>query len=204
MKVAQLRKRLAVVGIAVALAASALAGPLEEGGDAYQQKDYAKAVALWQPLADKGDAKAQYYLGTLYAQGKGVAANDATAFMWFERAAKQGNAAAQYNVGASYAAGTGVEKSSADAAKWFRRAADQGMVFAQMNLGLLYAAGNGVPQDNVEAFKWLEIAFHALPAGGPRMDVAHAMQDVAATMSRDEIAEAKRRERTWKAHPEEK
>lgn len=131
-----------------------------------------------------------------------MAQNDATALMWFQRSANQGNAAAQYNVGASFAAGTGIAKSDTDAAKWFRRAADQGMVFAQLNLGLLYAAGNGVPQDNVEAFKWLELAFRGLPAGGPRMDVAHAMQDVSAKMTRDEIDEATQRERAWKAKPE--
>jgi len=122
--------------------------------------------------------------------------------MWFQRAANQGNAAAQYNVGASYAAGTGVERSDANAAKWFQRAADQGMPFAQLNLGLLYAAGNGVPQDNVEAFKWLELAFLGLPAGGPRMDVANAMGDLAAKMTMEQKHEATRRERDWKAKPE--
>ena len=106
------------------------------------------------------------------------------------------------SVGASYAEGTGVPKSDVDAAKWFQRAANQGMVFAQLNLGLLYAAGNGVPQDNVEAFKWLELAFFALPTGGPRSDVARAMTDVAAKMTREQIDDAKRRERGWKAQPE--
>jgi TPR repeat protein len=186
------------------LGAPAAAGPLEDGDAAYREKAYAKAVELWQPLAEKGNAAAQYSLGTLYAEGKGVEQNDETAFMWFQRAANQGNAPAQYNVGASYAGGAGVAQSDADAVKWFRRAADQGMAFAQLNLGLLYAAGKGVPQDNVEAFKWLELAFFALPAGGPRMDVANAMSDVAAKLTRDQMIEAKQRERAWKAQPEAK
>ena len=76
------------------------------------------------------------------------------------------------------------------------------MVFAQLNLGLLYAAGNGVPQDNVEALKWLELALLGLPAGAPRMDVARAMQDVTAKMTREQIDEAKQRGRKWKAQPE--
>jgi uncharacterized protein len=192
------RARLAACAIAFGVCASAMAGPLEDGIAAYHDKEYGKAAALWQPLAEHGDAAAQYYLGTLFAEGNGVAHDDAIAFSWFERAAKQGNAAAQYNVGASYAAGSGVTKSSEDAAKWFRRAADQGFPFAQVNLALLYAAGNGVPQDNVEAFKWLEVAFARLPPGGPRMDVAHAMQDVAAKMTSDEIDDAKRRAHAWK------
>ena len=196
------RNLLGAFAVATALGAPATAAPLEDGNAAYHEKAYTKAAELWRPLAETGDAAAQYFLGTLYAEGKGVEQNDATAFMWFQRAANQGNAAAQYNVGASYAAGTGVVQSNADAAKWFLRAANQGMVFAQLNLGLIYAAGNGIPQDNVEAFKWLELAFFGLPAGGPRMDVARAMTDVAAKMTMDQKIEAKQRERAWKAQPE--
>ena len=197
-----IRNLLGALAIAAAVGAPAAAGPLEDANDAYREKAYAKAAELWRTLADKGDAEAQYSLGTLYAEGKGVEQNDATAFLWFQRAANQGVAAAQYNVGASYATGAGVGKNDVDAARWFRRAADQGMAFAQLNLGLLYAAGNGVPQDVVEAYKWLELAFAGLPPGGPRMDVARAMTDVSAKMTRDQLIEAKRRQRAWQVKPE--
>ena len=197
-----IRNLLGALAIAAALGASAAAGPLEDANDAYREKAYAKAAELWRPLAENGDAEAQYSLGTLYAEGKGVEQNDATAFLWFQRAANQGVAAAQYNVGASYATGAGIAKSDVDAARWFRRAADQGMAFAQLNLGLLYAAGNGVPQDDVEAYKWLELAFAGLPPGGPRMDVARAMTDVSAKMTREQLIEAKRRQRAWQVKPE--
>ena len=197
-----IRNLLGVLAIAAALGAPAAAGPLEDANDAYRDKAYAKAAELWRPLAEKGDAEAQYSLGTLYAEGKGVEQNDATAFLWFQRAANQGVAAAQYNVGASYATGAGIAKSDVDAARWFRRAADQGMAFAQLNLGLLYAAGNGVPQDDVEAYKWLELAFAGLPPGGPRMDVARAMTDVSAKMTREQLIEAKQRQRAWQVKPE--
>jgi hypothetical protein len=199
---ASARNLLAAFVVATALGMPASAGPLEDGDAAYREKDYAKAVELWQPLAERGDATAQYFIGTLYAEGKGVPQSDVTAFGWFLRAANNGNAAAQYNVGASYAGGAGVKKSEADAAKWFLRAANQGMPYAQLNLGLLYAAGSGVAQDNVEAFKWLELAFAGLPAGGVRMDVAQAMADVGAKLTYEEKDEAKRRERAWKALPE--
>ena len=197
-----IRNLLGALAIAAALGAPAAAGPLEDANDAYREKAYAKAAELWRPLAEKGDAEAQYSLGTLYAEGKGVEQNDATAFLWFQRAANQGVAAAQYNVGASYATGAGIGKSDVDAARWFRRAADQGMAFAQLNLGLLYAAGNGVPQDDVEAYKWLELAFAGLPPGGPRMDVARAMTDVSAKMTREQLIEAMRRQRAWQVKPE--
>jgi TPR repeat protein len=193
---------LGAFAIATVLSATAEAGPLEDGIDAYHEKAYAKAAELWRPLAEAGNAPAQYLLGSLYVEGNGVERDDATAFMWFLRAANQGDAAAQYNVGASYSGGKGAPQSYVDAAKWFRRAADQGVVFAQLNLGLLYAAGNGVSQDSVEALKWLELAFFGLPAGEARSDVARAMTDVTAKMTREQIGEAQQRERAWKARPE--
>jgi TPR repeat protein len=179
-------------------AASALAGPLEDGMVAYQEKDYLKAIQLWRPLAQAGDADAQYRLGVMYAEGRGVAPNDAEAALWFERAAEQGEPMAQYNLGASYVEGTGVRKDIATAAKWFRRAADQGVALAQLNLGLLYASGVGVPQDNVEALKWIDLAIYALPAGGVRSDAAKAVADVAGKMNADDIQAARSRERAWK------
>jgi hypothetical protein len=193
-----------VLVLATVLAAPVAADALEEGMDAYRAKEYAKAVELWQPLAEKGDAVAQYRLGLLYAEGKGVEQNDATAFTWMTRAAKQGNADAQYDVGASYYGGLGVEKNEKEGVQWFQRAARQGNPLAQLNLGLLHAAGASVPQDNIEAYKWLQIAFTGLPPGGPRMEVAKAMQDVSAKLRWDELDEAKARARDWKPQPEAK
>jgi TPR repeat protein len=192
----------AVALFTAAFASSAVAGPLEDGNAAYQEKDYLKAIQLWRPLAQAGDPAAQYRLGVMYEEGKGVAQNDAEAALWFERAAEQGEPMAQYNLGASYAEGTGVKKDLATAAKWFRRAADQGVALAQLNLGLLYANGAGVPQDNVEALKWVDLAIYALPAGGIRSEAAKAVADIAGKMNSDEIQDARGRERAWKVKPE--
>lgn len=194
--------RRAAAAFAAWAAAAALAGPLEDGLEAYQEKDWLKAVQVWRPLAQAGDREAQYRLGVMYAEGKGVAPNDAEAALWFERAAEQGEPMAQYNLGASYVEGTGVRKDMTAAAKWFRRAADQGIPLAQLNLGLLYASGNGVPQDNIEALKWIDLAIYALPAGGVRSDAARALADVAAKMDSEQVQEAKSRERAWKPKPE--
>jgi TPR repeat protein len=199
-----LRILVATALLAGAAIAPAVAGPLEDGMEAYLDKDYLKAVQTWRPLAEAGDATAQYRLGVMYAEGKGVAPNDVEAARWFERAAVQGDATAQYDLGASYAEGMGVPKDNAAAAKWFRRAADQGFPLAQLNLGLLHASGVGVPQDNVEAMKWIDLAIYALPAGGARSDAAKALGDIASKMTAEEIQEAKGRERRWKVKPETK
>ena len=197
-----IRSLIVALALAGALAVPATAGPLEDGMDAYLAKEYAKAAELWRPLAENGNALAQYRLGTLYVEGKGVEQSDATAFTWMRRAAIQGNAEAQYGIGASYIDGLGVKKDETEAAKWFQRAANQGMVFAQINLGLLYASGTGVPQDNVEAFKWLEIAMRTLPAGGAASDVARAMGDLTDKLNFDQKIEAEKRSRSWKAKSE--
>ena len=198
-----------VLGAAlVAVACVLLAAPvfaqvaLEEGLVAYHNGDYAKAMELWRPLADQGNADAQYRIGSMYAEGKGVERNDATALTWFQRAAERGNPAAQYNVGASYAAGVGIAQNDGEAAKWFKRAAEQGMPFAELNLGLLYAAGRGVPQNNVEAMAWLQISLFGLPPGGARSDVARAMQDVSSKMTSEELQDAREKARVFKAKPE--
>jgi uncharacterized protein len=192
--------------IALALTAGSAQVIGQGGGDealaAYRSGDYAKALELWRPLAEKGDRTAQFRLGSLYAEGKGVTRDDKTAMTWFLKAAEQGDPMAQYDAAGGYVSGIGVDQDLAAAAKWFRRAADQGMAYAQLNLGLLYAAGHGVPQDNVEAMTWLQIALFGLPPGGARSDVARAMEDVSSKMTQEQREDAREHARIWRAKPE--
>jgi len=194
----------AMLALAIGVSKASAQDALADGLTAYRSGDYAKAVELWRPLAESGDVTAQYRLGNMYADGKGVARDDKAALSWFQRAAEQGDPASQYNVGVSYASGTGAAQNDAEAAKWFRRAADQGMGVAQLNLGLLYAAGRGVPQDNVAAMTWLQLALFALPPGGARSDVARAMEDVSKKMTNEEREDAREHARVWKVKPEAK
>ena len=50
----------------VAIAAVAVAGPLDDAAVASGIGDYATALRLWRSLADQGDARAQYNLGDMY------------------------------------------------------------------------------------------------------------------------------------------
>src|SRR5882724_11990527 len=59
----------------LALTGAALAGPLEDGQAAYNRGDYATALRLFRPLADKGDSDAQNALGIMYDLGRGVTQN---------------------------------------------------------------------------------------------------------------------------------
>jgi hypothetical protein len=194
----------AVAGIlmTLALAGSVSAGALEDGFAAYQDKDYVKAIQIWRPLADAGNATAQFRLGVMYIEGRGVAPDDAEGAKWFRRAAEQGEPMAQFNLGASYAEGAGVPRDDAEAARWFRRAADQGVSLAQLNLGIMYSEGRGVAKDLVEAVKWIDLAVFSLPAGGARSDAARALAAITEQLTSEQIQEAKSRQRAWKAKPE--
>ena len=69
------------------------------GIEAWQRADYAPAVAIWRPLAEKGDADAAFNLGQAYRLGRGVTINLAAAQTWFERAANKGHIDAQTTLG---------------------------------------------------------------------------------------------------------
>ena len=108
--------------------------------------------------AEQGDARAQFNLGFMYHEGKGVPQDAAEAVRWFRLAAEQGNAAAQFNLGFMYSEGRGVLKDEAEAVRWYRLAAEQGDAPAQFNLGNMYSEGRGVPKDDAEAVRWFRMA----------------------------------------------
>jgi TPR repeat protein len=134
---------------------SDLAGPLEDGRAAYDAQDFAKALALWRPLAEKGDPDAQFDLAVLYDRGEGVARNTAQALGWYRRAANGGNAKAQYNLGLIYDFGGPAAPDPRLAVYWYRKAADQGDAASQYNLAFLIDNGLGVRADPADAARWL-------------------------------------------------
>jgi uncharacterized caspase-like protein len=56
--------------------------------------NYVTSLKVWQPLADAGDEKAQYYLGRIYDNGLGRAPDPTLAAVWYKKAADKGNTAA--------------------------------------------------------------------------------------------------------------
>ena len=109
-------------------------------------------------LAESGDARASFLLGTRYASGRGGFRDDSEAVRWFKRAADKGLGEAQYNLGIMYGAGRGVARDIFQAVRWFRLAANQGVAEAQFNLGTLYSLGEGVSKDLELAAEWLHKA----------------------------------------------
>ena len=63
----------------------------QAGLEAYNQGDYAAALGEWKPLAEAGDAAAQFNLGRLYEEGRGVPRDGVRAFLWYRKAALKGS-----------------------------------------------------------------------------------------------------------------
>jgi hypothetical protein len=97
------------------------------GGEyvSYDRANYATALKVWQPLADRGDAAAQTYVGEIHEKGLGVPPDYAKAAQWYRRAADSGYARAAINLGHLYENGLGVARDPALALNLYRRAAGQ-------------------------------------------------------------------------------
>ena len=110
---------------------------LQKGITAARNGDFATALREWNPLAEQGNARAQYYIGMAYAMGKGVPQDDKTAVKWFRLSVEQGYANAQNYLGFMYQKGRGVPQDYMTALKWFRLAAKQGDPKAKNNAKIL-------------------------------------------------------------------
>ncbi|MEH6405216.1 MAG: tetratricopeptide repeat protein [Sneathiella sp.] len=75
----------------IILAPTANAG-WNEGWDAFEKGNYATTIKEWKPLAEQGDVKAQYNLGAVYENGKGVWQDYKKAHMFYNLAASNGDA----------------------------------------------------------------------------------------------------------------
>jgi len=166
---------------------------LQKGLAAFDEGDYETTLAECQPLADEGDAGAQFCVGRLYANGFGVAMDDALALKWYGLAAAAGHAEAQYNLGVMHANGWGVEMNDVPAAAYYLLAAEQGHVPAQCSLGFSYKHGAGVERSDVEAYKWFDIAAQMDEMSGG----ASERDDLADKMSQEEVLGAQQAALQW-------
>lgn len=142
--------------------APAMAETIADGIAAYRQGDYQRARDIWRPLAEQGDAVAQFNLGKLYEFGGGEMRQDySQAARWYREAAAQGVAAAQNNLGLMHSQGLGVPRDAQRAAELWTSAAEADYSLAQYNLALAYFRGEGVTRNERVAALWFEKAAQA-------------------------------------------
>ena len=124
------------------------------GIDAWQHADYAAAVAIWRPLAEKGDADAAFNLGQAYRLGRGVPTNLAAAQTWFERAAAKGHVDAQTTLGLMLFE----NGDRAAGVRWLKQAAEKGEPRALLIYGTALFNGDGVKQDPILGYAYVSRA----------------------------------------------
>ena len=143
--------------LALAIASVALpagAQSVRSGIDAWQKGDTTGAVAIWRPLAEKGDPDAAFNLGQAYRLGKGVPLDLAQAQDWLERAARKGHVDAQSTLGLLlFQNGNRVA-----GMRWLKSAAEAGEPKALLIVGTALYNGDGVPADPVTAYAYVSRA----------------------------------------------
>ncbi|MBK8158249.1 MAG: sel1 repeat family protein [Rhodospirillaceae bacterium] len=76
------------------LLVSSASADTSSGLDAFEKGDFQKAHALLLPLAETGDADAEYAVGLMYLKGLGLEQEVLAARFWIARSAERGNTAA--------------------------------------------------------------------------------------------------------------
>lgn len=148
-----MRKYLGLLAFGL-ISTTAVAQSVSDGIAAWQRGDAAAAVRIWQPLADKGDADAQFNLGQAYRLGKGVPLDLASAQGWFDKAAHKGHVDAQATLGLMlFQSGNRV-----GALRWLSAAADAGEPRALLMVGTALYNGDGIAADPVKAYAYVSRA----------------------------------------------
>ncbi len=95
------------------------AAAADKATEAFQRGDFVTAFQEWLPMAEAGDAEAQYHIGEMYLAAQGVEIDMDKAAHWLALSAEQGYAPAQIDLGVLYFNGQGVPQNYVQAYKWF-------------------------------------------------------------------------------------
>lgn len=121
-----MRTLFAVLLVAV-LATHADAQNFKTGLDAYDRGDYETALKEWRPLAERGDARAQFNLGIIHFNAQSVPHDPIKTVQWYRAAADQGYGPAQAGLAFMYETGQGILQNYIEAYKWLTLAARSGV-----------------------------------------------------------------------------
>ena len=147
-------KHLVAAALLTAAASPLSAQTVRAGIDAWQHADYAAAVRIWRPLAERGDADAAFNLGQAYRLGRGVPTNLAAAATWFQRAASKGHIDAQATLGLMLFE----NGDRTGGIRWLKQAAEKGEPRALLVYGTALFNGDGVKKDPVLGYAYVSRA----------------------------------------------
>ena len=147
---------------------------LKKAVDAINKKDFKRAFKILSPIAENGNASAQFYMGSLYFNGLGVIANEqeaeklrSSAIKIFKEQAENKNKEAISKLGRILADGSQVDDTNfLEELKWLKLASGNGCREASFMLGNIYNTGHKINDNNEsdffpiinkkEAFKWFK------------------------------------------------
>ncbi len=111
--------------LGVALLSSTALVQADQYVDAFtaaESGNYHRAASLMTPLANEGNAQAQFNLALMYHGGLGVERNEEEAVRWYHRAARSGSKQAQEFLSVGYQEGWfGLPRDPARARYWEER-----------------------------------------------------------------------------------
>jgi len=114
-------------------------GNVEKGRAAYNTGDFTGAYWSYVPLAEEGHGEAQYRVGILLLQGRGVVQDIPKSIEWLKAGfktllaqAEEGDAHAQELVAEALANALGTSRNMKEALRWYEAAAKQGKPRSQM------------------------------------------------------------------------
>lgn len=112
--------------------------------------------------AKNGFPEAEYLLGRIYCEGRGLPHNWNDAFRWLSQAAEHGNAKAMFFLGRFYHYGINIERNTMRALELYTKSADLGYGGALKELGRVFHTGELGPQDEKRSVAYYEKAFDIL------------------------------------------
>lgn len=127
----------------------------------FRALNYSRAYLELLPLAQRGDARAEFLIGAMSDNGMGPAQlNPAEAVRWYVTAAEKNNPDAQYALANAYASGRGgLPVDAKKSIDWLQKAASNGNMNAMFAMaGLLDSGAGGVQQNPGEATEWVKRA----------------------------------------------
>lgn len=159
-----------LASLALIAAAPSAFADTKAGVDAWAQGDYARALKTWRPLAEAGDADAQFNLGQAFKLGRGVPQDMNAALEWYQKAAVQGHRQAEDNLGLLLFQ----QNRRPEAMPFLQRSAERGEERAQYLVGIALFNGDLIPRDWVRAYALMT---RASAAGVEQASTALAQMD---------------------------
>ena len=141
----------------------------------YDRGRYDLAVQYWDPLAEKGDCDAEYWVGMLYFLGRGKPQDNDKALQFWRKAASASHPKAQGAMADLY----------------------------YQNDSVIYhrCKSCDLPRDLVEAYIWYKLMAKSARYDGEKKYAATALWPISAEMSAEQIAHGEARLSQWRPTP---